>query len=83
MLKEMFDEWHEILGWIGTAMILMAYAAVSWEIMLPESLLYQGLNIVGSGLLTYMSLKVKDFPLVFLNAAWALIGVSALLKVWF
>ena len=79
-IKEMFDEAHEIVGWIGTVLILLAYFLLSIGQIQAESALYQMANALGGIFLVYASVKTKDFPLIVLNAIWFLIAVYALLK---
>ena len=79
-LKEMFDEFYKILGWIGAILILLAYFMLSMDYMQADSIAYQAANAVGGMLLVCASLKTKDFPLVALNAVWFLIAVIALVK---
>lgn len=81
-LKEMFDEFHEIVGWIGTVLILGAYWMLSTGSLQAESIAYQLANAVGGIFLVYASVKTKDFPLVVLNAIWFFIAVYALVHLF-
>ena len=78
---QLFDEFHEIVGWFGVSFILIGYALVSLEYIAPDSLLYQGLNAVGAVGIIYTSLKTKSYPVAALNVVWLLIAVFALLSV--
>ena len=76
-IKEMFDEVHEIVGWVGMLMILTAYALSSFAYLSVDDVLYQLLNIVGAGCLVYSAIKTKSYPLAALNMIWlAIAGVS-------
>ena len=72
----------DTLGWIGTALILLAYLLVSTKRVEGDSLLYQGLNITASILLVINTFFWHAYPSLFVNAAWILIGVAALGRKW-
>ncbi len=81
-ILEEFDEVHEILGWIGTAMILLAYAFVSFGVLSSQDLAYQLLNLLGALGIVIVSLKKKAYPPAFLNIIWfgiALFAIASLL----
>lgn len=70
----------DIIGWIGAAGVLAAYALVSTGRVRPESYGYQLLNLVGAGGLGFNTLYYMAYPSTALNAVWALIAVYALAK---
>jgi hypothetical protein len=39
----------EIIGWYGTAAILLAYALVSFNFLSASSIIYQVINFTGAG----------------------------------
>jgi hypothetical protein len=58
------------IGWLGAALVIVAYALVSFNRLTPGSFFYQGLNVVGSALLI-------------VNVVWAAIGLVAVTrKAW-
>ncbi len=67
-----------MLGWIGTALILLAYLLVSLKKVEGDSALYQGLNITASVLLVINTLYWHAFPSLVVNAAWIVIGLITL-----
>ena len=77
--REMFDETHEIVGWVGMVLILLAYGLLSSHTIFVDSLGYQGLNVLGSAALVYSSFKVKNFPLIGLNIIWILIAITSIM----
>lgn len=68
------------VGWLGAISLLSAYLLVSNNKVDPRTYLYQGLNIFGSFCLIANTYYYGTMALVFLNAVWALIGMSALIK---
>jgi len=79
-MKKIF---YSINGWGGAFLILLAYFLVSFAIVSAHSLWYQGLNIVGSFGLTLEAFSKKDQPLTWLNAAWVIIALVAVLQIIF
>jgi len=70
----------ETVGWLSTVMILGAYFANLAGWISAQNVWYIWLNIIGGvGLAIYAWTK-KDFPLVIVNAVWA---VGALVLVIF
>ncbi|MEW6029271.1 MAG: CBU_0592 family membrane protein [Chloroflexota bacterium] len=72
----------DVLGWIGTALYLVAYALVSAKRVEGDSLLYQGMNILAGALLIVNTLYWKAYPSLGLNAAWIAIGLFTLGRKW-
>ena len=75
--KEMFDEPHEIAGWIGMLLILVAYAGVSTLYVSADSLGYQAFNAVGASMLIYSTYKTKSYPVMVLNIVWLLVALAS------
>lgn len=71
----------ETLGWWGAALILAAYALVSFSVVPVQSVWYQALNGFGSVAIVIFSLYKRAFPSVVLNIVWAVIAIVSILKV--
>lgn len=71
----------DVLGWIGTALIVAAYALISANRLDGSSLLYQGMNIVGSVFVGANALYYGAYPSVGINVLWILIGAFALQRI--
>ena len=71
----------EIFGWYGAVAIVTAYALISYEILLPESLLYQMLNLSGSAGILLSAYVKKDYQPAFLNVVWIMIAISAIFSI--
>ncbi len=74
---------YEILGWIGTFLVLSAYLFVSFGWLDGESVLFQLMNIFGSFGLLAIALSKKVYQSVVVNVVWATIGIAALVKLFF
>jgi hypothetical protein len=74
--------WVDVLGWVGTALILLAYLLVSMKKLAGDSLAYQGLNIVASVLLVINTFYWHAFPSLVVNVAWIVIGLFTLGRKW-
>lgn len=64
----------DILGWIGAAAYLVAYALVSMKKLSADSTVFQGLNMLGGILLVVNSAFYRAWPSVALNMLW--IGIA-------
>ena len=71
----------DILGWLGAAALLAAYALVSAKRLDGDSMLFQLLNLIGSVLLIVNSAYYGAFPSVFVNVVWIGIAIATILHV--
>ena len=69
----------DVGGWLGAALLLLAYYLVSTGKVRGSSLRYQALNIVGSLLLGANAFYYGAMPSVGIDIAWIGIGVLALM----
>ena len=72
----------EAAGWIGAALILLAYLLLSMGKLTGQSPLYQGMNIVGAAGFTINGWWHGAVPSAVLNVIWMLIGGVALWRIW-
>jgi len=72
----------DLLGWIGTALYLIAYFLVSLKKVEGDSLFYQGMNIIAGVLLVINTFYWRAYPSLGLNAAWIGIGLLTLGRKW-
>lgn len=72
----------DILGWAGVALLLVAFGLVSAKRVQGDSLVYQGMNVLGSGLLIINSSYYGAFPSVGVNVAWIIIAAITLGAAW-
>lgn len=67
----------EVIGWIGAALILGAYALLSAGRLRADSLMYHLMNILGAAGFVVNSGWNGAFPSAAMNVVWILIGVYA------
>jgi hypothetical protein len=67
-------------GWLGAAVLLLAYALVSFKKMQPDSGSYQLMNAAGSALLIVNTVYYHAFPSAFVNLIWIFIAIVAYLR---
>lgn len=68
----------EIIGWIGTFLLLTAYVLVSFKKLEGDSVKYQIMNVVAGLCLVTNTLYHGAYPPSFLNAVWSIIAVVAI-----
>lgn len=78
MNKNFIDE---IIGWYGTAAILLAYSLVSFNLLSSSGVFYQVLNFTGAGGVAYISFKKQARQPAVLNIVWAIIALIAIVRV--
>ena len=67
----------EVAGWAGAALILLAYLLLSAGRLTGQSLVYQGMNIVGAVGFVINGWWHRAVPSAALNVLWLLIGAVA------
>lgn len=70
----------DLAGWIGAALLLLAYALVSNRRLAGDSVRFQLLNLAGGLLLAVNSGYHGALPSVVVNGVWIVIGLAALLR---
>ena len=71
----------EIVGWYGTVAIVFAYALLSFNVIVSDSLMYQLLNATGAVGVMYISFKKKAYQPGVLNMVWTAIAIVAIIKI--
>ena len=69
---------HEVIGWIGALLYIIAYFLISIKKLQADQVAFQLLNILGGVCLIVNSMHQSDYPSVFTNGVWAAIGVFAI-----
>ena len=64
----------EVAGWAGALLILLAYLFLSAGKLTGQSLVYQGMNIVGAAGFVINGWWHRAIPSAVLNVLWLLIG---------
>ena len=78
-----FNLKHEIIGWTGMSIILVAYAFNAFGVLSHTSLMYAIFNLIGSAGIIYSSIYKKDYQPVILNIFWIVIAVILIARVIF
>jgi hypothetical protein len=65
-------------GWIGAIAAVIAYGLVTTRRITPDSLRFQGLNLVGAGLMGISSTVYGAWPSAVVNVIWVVIGFFAI-----
>ncbi len=71
----------EVIGWIGSVEVVLAYFLVSNNRIDANSRFYQWLNLTGSIFLLINTAWYGAFPSAFVNLIWALIAITALYRI--
>lgn len=74
------NKFFGLLGWVGTVLIVGAYALVSFSAIDVQSILYQSFNFFGAFGIIISSYSKKDMQPVVLNIFWSLIAIFAIVN---
>jgi hypothetical protein len=80
MFEKDLDLFMEIIGWIGSIEILLAYGLNSYQKIRSDSLSFLLLNLTGGLFLIAYTFYEEAFASTFLNFVWVIIAVFALGK---
>jgi hypothetical protein len=67
----------EVAGWAGAVLILLAYLFLSAGKLTGQSLVYQGMNVVGAAGFVINGWWHGALPSAVLNVLWLMIGAIA------
>ena len=70
----------DILGWVGSILLIVAYYQNSRDKINAQSYIYQFLNVSGSLLLIVNTLYYGAYPSSAVNIVWVFIGIHYLIK---
>ena len=70
-----------LIGWTGSAAVLLAYGLVSAKRVQGDSVAYQVLNLVGSVFLLSNTIYWGAYPSSFVNIVWTGIALFALIGI--
>lgn len=67
----------DIIGWIGSVEVILAYGLVSTQRVRSDSFWYQFLNFTGGILLIVNTFYLESYPSTFINVVWVIIALGA------
>jgi hypothetical protein len=70
----------DIIGWVGSAFVVLAYALNMFKRMEADSLSYYLLNVVGSACLIINTLYHHAVPSAVVNMIWVLLACWAMAR---
>jgi len=70
----------DVLGWIGSILLIVAYYRNSRNTMSAQSISYQLLNVVGSLFLIINTFYYGAYPSGVVNIIWVFIGLHYLTR---
>ena len=70
----------QILSLLGALLVLSAYAGNLLHYLDRDGVWYAVLNVVGSGLLSYVALHSGAAGIILIEVAWTLISLVALVR---
>jgi hypothetical protein len=70
----------EIIGWVGSAAVLLAYGLNTYQKLKSDSMTFYLLNFVSGILLIIYTIYKEAFANTFINAVWAVIAGVAIVK---
>ena len=74
--------WIDILGWIGSVEVILAYGLISNGKVHGKSVSYQLLNLTGSVFLIANTVFYQAYPSTAINGVWMVVAIVALFQVW-
>ncbi len=68
----------QVIQIVGALLILVAFGAVQFNRMSPDSRLYLTLNLIGSIILAVLALAATQWGFVLLESVWAIVSAWGL-----
>lgn len=72
----------EIIGWVGSAAVLVAYGLNSYQKMKSDSAIFYILNLMGGLFLIVYTIHKEAYANAFINIAWVAIAGIAIVKLF-
>ena len=70
----------DILGWIGSVEVLLAYGLNTYQKIKSDSIAYILLNLTGGIFLIIYSFYYAAYANTFINVVWVIVALIALVK---
>jgi hypothetical protein len=69
------------IGFIGVAILLLAFFLNLFNRLNKDSVAYLSMNILGAGLACYASVLLEYLPFILLEGCWTLVSMIGLFKI--
>ncbi len=69
-----------VIGFVGVALLLLAFVLNLFKLLRSNGPVYMGLNFVGAGLACYSSYLIMFMPFVLLEGVWALVALAGIVR---
>jgi len=70
----------QVIQIVGALLILVAFGAVQFQRMRPDSRLYLALNLAGSAILAVLAVAAAQWGFVLLEGVWAIVSAWGLIS---
>jgi hypothetical protein len=75
-----YQNWIDLIGWIGSLEVILAYALISMQKVTAKNYLYQTLNGTGAVFLIINTVYYGSYPSTFINIVWLIIAGIAIFQ---
>ncbi len=72
----------DIVGWIGSIEVILAYGLISYHKITAKSLIYQILNFTGGAFLIINTVYYGAYPSTAINVVWLVIAALAMVNIF-
>lgn len=72
----------DIIGWVGSVEVILAYALISYHKITAKSLSYQLLNLTGGAFLIVNTVYYGAYPSTAINVVWLIIATAAIYNIF-
>jgi len=77
----MLKLWVDIIGWVGSVEVIVAFALINMQKIDSKSVWYQILNLTGAIFLIINTVYYGAYPSTFINFVWVGIAIYGLWKI--
>ncbi|HEV8502830.1 MAG TPA: hypothetical protein VGR63_14735 [Casimicrobiaceae bacterium] len=74
------DNLATVIGFVGVALLLLAFLLNLLKILRADGSIYLGLNCIGAGLACYSSYLIMFMPFVLLEGVWAAVAMAGIVR---
>jgi hypothetical protein len=71
---------NDLLGFIGVAILLVAYLLHQVNKLSKDGMIYIVMNIVGAGMACFASYLINYVPFIILEATWTVVSIASLVR---